>query len=87
MRENEIVSSHQRTLEDLNSSLELEVLSRSKAIRAYCIECSGGQPSEVRYCTCWDCQLFPYRFGKKMSKQTVCKGDVISPKKEGSGGL
>lgn len=35
-----------------------------KAIRAYCIECSGGNKNEVRLCNLKDCPLYPYRLGK-----------------------
>lgn len=32
-----------------------------KAIRAYCIECSGGSRSEVANCQVFRCELFPFR--------------------------
>ena len=35
-----------------------------KAIRAKCLDCSGGQSKEVRACQPVDCPLYPYRFGK-----------------------
>lgn len=36
-----------------------------KSIRAYCVQhCMYGQVSEVRRCTCSECQLFPYRLGR-----------------------
>jgi hypothetical protein len=34
-----------------------------KAIRLKCLDCCGGQPSEVRHCTAIDCPLWPYRAG------------------------
>lgn len=34
-----------------------------KAIRAKCLDCSGGTPSEVRDCLVWQCPLFPFRMG------------------------
>lgn len=37
--------------------------SMSKAIRTYCLQCGGGQPSEVRDCHIMHCPLWPYRFG------------------------
>jgi hypothetical protein len=43
--------------------LKIERRSPVKAIRAYCLECSAGQPSEVRKCEFTDCSLWPYRFG------------------------
>lgn len=35
----------------------------SKIIRRYCIDCAGGQESEVRKCTVTACDLWPYRMG------------------------
>jgi len=36
-----------------------------KAIRAKCIDCSGGVPKEVRECPIEDCPLYPYRMGRR----------------------
>jgi hypothetical protein len=38
--------------------------SRLQAIRAKCIDCSGGSLAEVRDCWAKDCDLYPYRMGK-----------------------
>lgn len=35
-----------------------------KAIRAKCIDCCCGSPSEVKLCTAHDCNLYPFRLGK-----------------------
>lgn len=35
-----------------------------KAIRLKCLDCCCGQAREVRDCSCPDCSLYPYRFGK-----------------------
>lgn len=35
-----------------------------KAIKAYCIECSGNQINEVKKCPCTSCPLYAFRFGK-----------------------
>lgn len=35
-----------------------------KTIRAYCIQCSGGDKTEVKRCTVVKCELYPYRMGK-----------------------
>jgi len=36
-----------------------------KVVRQKCLDCSAGQLSEVRKCTCWaSCPLWPYRMGK-----------------------
>jgi hypothetical protein len=34
-----------------------------KAIRAKCLDCSGGLQSEVRGCLVRDCALYPFRMG------------------------
>jgi len=35
-----------------------------KAIREFCLDCSGGSSSEVKQCTSRNCPLFAFRFGK-----------------------
>jgi hypothetical protein len=50
------------------SSAELEALgrprvSRGDAIRAKCIDCSGGNAAEARRCAMLDCPLWPFRMG------------------------
>ena len=32
-----------------------------KALRAKCIDCSGGSRSEVKHCPVTDCPLYPFR--------------------------
>lgn len=39
--------------------------SRKDAIRAKCLDCSCGQPKEVRLCPMTTCALWPYRMGKR----------------------
>jgi len=34
---------------------------RSRAIKAYCTDCSGGQRTEVKECPCTLCPLYPFR--------------------------
>ncbi len=34
-----------------------------KAIRANCVDCSGGQVAEVRKCVAVSCALWPFRMG------------------------
>lgn len=41
-----------------------EITSPVKAIRAYCLDCTGNQPGEVRNCEITRCPLHPFRFGK-----------------------
>ena len=40
-----------------------------KAIRAYCMECSCGQTSEVKGCPVYKCPLYPFRLGKNPYRQ------------------
>ena len=47
------------------------ILTPLKAIRANCIDCSGGQTKEVRECVIKHCPLYPYRMGKR--PQTLAK--------------
>ena len=35
--------------------------SRTAAVRAFCLECAGWAPKEVRHCTAQGCPLYPYR--------------------------
>jgi len=41
----------------------MKTLRPLKAIRAKCLECSGGSAAEVKACEAEDCALWPYRFG------------------------
>lgn len=43
------------------------ILTPLKAIRAKCLDCSGGVMSEVRECRIVSCSLHPYRMGKRPS--------------------
>ncbi len=36
-----------------------------KAIRKKCLDCSGGSSKEVDLCPIKDCNLYPYRYGKR----------------------
>jgi len=40
-----------------------------KAIREYCVECSGGSTAEVKCCPVEKCPLYPFRFGKNPYRQ------------------
>ena len=46
-----------------------EITNPVKAIRAYCMECSCGQTSEVKECPVVNCPLYPFRFGKNPYRQ------------------
>lgn len=40
-------------------------MTMAKAIRAKCLDCTGGQPKEVNECLIDTCSLWPYRMGRK----------------------
>jgi hypothetical protein len=42
----------------------MKITNPIKAIRANCIECSGGSQNEVKMCVIPECPLFPFRMGK-----------------------
>ena len=46
-----------------------EIKNPAKAIRAFCLECSGGSTSEVKFCPVEKCPLYPFRFGKNPYRQ------------------
>ena len=39
-------------------------IARKKMIRKYCLECTLGQPSEIRKCPSTDCPFYEFRMGK-----------------------
>lgn len=41
-----------------------EIKNPVKAIRAFCLECCGGSPAEVRERTSSNCPLKPFRLGR-----------------------
>jgi hypothetical protein len=40
-----------------------------QAIRAKCVECSGGQKVEVRLCPISDCPLYAFRMGRNSRRK------------------
>ena len=50
---------------------KLGTLKPLKAIRLKCLECSGGQPGEVRDCQITICPLWPYRSGHSPQRAGV----------------
>ena len=42
-------------------------MNRAKAIAKYCLECSGESPKEVTLCHLFDCPLWQYRIGARVS--------------------
>lgn len=49
-------------------------LSPLRSIRFACLDCAGGSPKEVRYCTCLTCALWLYRFGRRPSSVIRSEG-------------
>ena len=43
----------------------MERLTRTKAIRMKCLDCSGNQLAEVRKCPVTNCPLWRYRMGRE----------------------
>jgi len=57
--------------------VRLSDLTPIRAIRAKCLDCSGGSAQEVRLCVIRDCPLYPYRLGKR----PVIEGQQQKPKR------
>lgn len=41
------------------------------AIKAFCVDCLGGQPKLVKGCTSKNCPLWPYRTGHNTNSKRV----------------
>ena len=63
----------------------MKTLTPLKAIRANCVDCSGGSPAEVRLCVIPDCPLYCYRFGKR--PKTVQKANESRAAKKTRAGV
>lgn len=46
------------------------------AIRAKCLDCSGGMRKEVHGCKITDCPLWPYRRSEGEKKQECIEGQI-----------
>ena len=60
---------------------DLNVNSPSKAIRQYCLDCTGGSTETVKNCGIASCPIWPYRFGripKASDMQVPIKDDIGS---------
>jgi len=51
-----------------------------KAIRAHCIDCSGGSLLEPEKCPIERCELFPFRLGKNPFRKKVVISDTQKQK-------
>lgn len=40
-----------------------KLLTPIKTIRKKCLDCCCGSTKAIKYCTCYSCRLWPYRFG------------------------
>ena len=60
----------------------MEVLTKAKAIRKYCLDCCYGQAAEVRRCPCSKCALYPYRFGSLAKAARIDGVEYKTPKKQ-----
>lgn len=49
--------------------------SRTKAIKARCLDCSGNNTQEVKNCKFTTCDLYPYRLGKSPNRVRVLTED------------
>jgi hypothetical protein len=57
-------------------------ISPLKALRARCIDCKGGELSEVRRCAHLDCPAWPYRMGTN-PWQASLSADVLEARRRG----
>ncbi len=55
----------------------MKKLTPVRAIRQYCLDCSGFQPKEARLCPATDCPLFTYRLGKNPARKRCGSGDEL----------
>ena len=44
-----------------------------KAIRVFCLDCCCGSRTDVRMCTRLNCSLYPFRMGRRPSKEERSK--------------
>ncbi len=59
-------------------------LSPLRAIRAKCLDCSGGSRKEVKLCVIPDCTLFQYRFGHDPSRKGIGGAGRVENLKRGT---
>lgn len=75
------------TIHDTITGYDFDVdtpLTRTKAIRAKCLECCCGNSAEVRRCQIADCALWPWRMGSA-SLRTQRREKSALPETIGSG--
>ena len=80
MNENEKLNEMENEMEldtEINSEIEnnetedgnSKTMTPMKAIRAKCLDCCGGQYSEVKLCLCINCPLYDFRLGKNPNRK------------------
>ena len=57
------VKHHYKVLYGPGTRERTEELTRGKAIRLKCYDCSGGSQAEIANCLIKNCPLYPFRFG------------------------
>lgn len=57
------------------------MLTPIKAIRAKCLDCCCGYPSEVRLCESESCALHPYRMGRRPKRNSNTTDNPIPENK------
>jgi len=68
---------------------QAKVRSPMSAIRAKCVDCSGGSFGEVQFCTATGCPLYAYRFGKRpatVAKRAAAKAQSEAERRGRLGG-
>lgn len=55
--------------------MEEKRVSALRSIRLKCLNCSAGSSKEVELCPVEDCALYPYRFGKSLTKKGKAMSD------------
>ncbi len=65
MRKNRIVKKETEKIE------VKKVTNPVKVMRLKCLDCCNGSITEVKLCTCEDCPLHPFRFGKNPYRKKV----------------
>jgi len=55
--------------------LETKIITKAKAIRAYCMDCCSWQQAEVSRCTVHTCVLYPFRFGNEKGLERIYTED------------
>lgn len=58
------------------TAVELPLI-RSKAIKAYCTDCSAGQRIEIVQCASKDCPLYPFRGYVAWNKEKMSNEDRL----------